>query len=567
MYAPTRLRELVSTLFHACSLCLVLSFMACSSTQHIYKEEKIELTHTVFQFSGDGRLVKDLKGVGRKHKQHIIKTSTAESAGEYIHLAMQGLRSRPLPPRHLVVYAHGGLKGFRSGVKTAIELQEDSALHLNRPTSDTAFFFLSWNAGLLATYGESLITNQGQVQPLRKPLHGAFGLVLTSGHLLKDVGRATLGLPLHLLQYATEPGLFGMGFSKPSNYYRFADTYARRPAQVRAVNQLSGELRSTYVAQAGGVMTNQPLRISADSVRSSGAFFYHIIHPLLTGVVRVATVWLGDFMGRPAWNSMLRRTQTMFHRPVAVGENVSMVSKVSNRQLTRRFLTQRGIVPQLADSLEAYRRWYNRQLSSQKKFPAGRPDSASLTLIGHSMGAIVMSNWLQSASADFTCQNVVYMAAACQVQDFRTKVVPYLQAQPATRFYNLTLHPYRELTENMVGDYTIPWLLRPVPDGSLLVMIDRILTDPLTLQERTLGRWHNFVLATSDSALLPPGIRGRITLKAFGAGLDRSVYGPQIHGELTDIYLRGHGASRQRQYPYHFWQRPYWEADRYPAAP
>lgn len=560
---PVRFAHRLRGLSRTVVLSLLIPVTSCSTVKHTYSGTKLELTHSVFQFAGDGRLVKDLKGVGRRHKGHIAYTSTAQSAGEYIHLAMRSLRARRIPPRHLVVYAHGGLKSFRAGVKKAIDLQEDPLLHVNRPDSDTAFIFLSWNAGLLSTYGESLITNQGQVQPLRNFKHAAFGAALTTGHLLKDIARATFGLPLHLLQYSTEPGLFGMGFSKPRNFYRFGDLYTRRPIQVRSVNRFSGELRAAYVDGSNAL---HPLRISADPVHSGGAFFYHVVHPLLASGVRLPALWLGDFAGRPAWNSTLRRTQTMFQRPVAIEEDLDVVSKASNRQLTQRFLTRRGIVPQLADSIEAYRQWYNRRLAQQKSSQASQQDSASLTLIGHSMGAIVMSNMLQSASATFTCQNVVYMAAACQLQDFRTKVVPYLQAHPTTQFYNLTLHPYRELTENMVGDYSIPWLLRPVPDGSLLVMIDRVLTDPLTLQERTLGRWHNFVLATSDSSLVPPELRGRITLKAFGAGRDRSVSGPQIHGELTKIYLRGRGTTRQHRYPYFFWQHPYWAVDQYPTA-
>jgi hypothetical protein len=63
--------------------------------------------------------------------------------------------------------------------------------------------------------------------------------------------------------------------------------------------------------------------------------------------------------------------------------------------------------------------------------------------------------------------------------------LPYMKRHAETQFYNLSLHPVAE-----AGEWQ-PWLADLPPRGSLLVWIDNFLANPVTEQERTMGRWRN----------------------------------------------------------------------------
>jgi len=185
---------------------------------------------------------------------------------------------------------------------------------------------------------------------------------------------------------------------------------------------------------------------------------------------------------------------------------------------------------------------------------ATQPDESSydVTLIGHSMGTMVLNEWLRRdllESKHSFYANIIYMAAACSVRDFGRAVVPYLLQHPQSQFYNLMLHPLADLRERSRG-YDLP------PRGSLLVWLDSFLTDPQTPLDRTLGRWDNIISATE---LIPQSVRGQVTLKAFALApyndptppSGQPDYGPQEHGQF-------------RGRPY--WCKAFWASDE-PVVP
>jgi pimeloyl-ACP methyl ester carboxylesterase len=194
---------------------------------------------------------------------------------------------------------------------------------------------------------------------------------------------------------------------------------------------------------------------------------------------------------------------------------------------------------------------------------ATRPTTRTLapyqvTLMGHSMGTMVLNEWLRRDLLEQRKQfyaNIVYMAAACTVRDFSRAVVPYLvqhrpdakASDPAmargTQFYNLMLHPLADLRER-------DRLFDLPPRGSLLVWLDSFLTDPQTPLDRTLGRWNNIIPATD---LIPQSVRGQVTLKAFALAADDDVPAP---GEL-DYGPQEHGQFRGKPY----WCPEFWESE------
>ena len=139
--------------------------------------------------------------------------------------------------------------------------------------------------------------------------------------------------------------------------------------------------------------------------------------------------------------------------------------------------------------------------------PKKRPD-LELTLIGHSMGTIVLNRALRECPR-LRVRDVVYMAAACSIDDFRSSLVPYLTRTHDTRFYNLMLHPAAEVREWQMMAVDLP------PRGSLLAWIDNFLAAPETTLDRTLGSWEN---AMQTAYVVPAAVRPRITLKGFGVG-------------------------------------------------
>src|SRR5262249_46576749 len=100
-------------------------------------------------------------------------------------------------------------------------------------------------------------------------------------------------------------------------------------------------------------------------------------------------------------------------------------------------------------------------------------DALRITVIGHSMGEIVL-NELMENFPDLPYQNIVYMAAAGSIRDFKAMTEPVLRRPrcPDLKFYNLSLHPKAE--ERDLEEFGF------APIGSLLMWIDDIFETPVT---------------------------------------------------------------------------------------
>jgi pimeloyl-ACP methyl ester carboxylesterase len=114
-----------------------------------------------------------------------------------------------------------------------------------------------------------------------------------------------------------------------------------------------------------------------------------------------------------------------------------------------------------------------------------------ITVIGHSMGAIVADE-IMINFPDLPYQNIVFMAAAGSIREFKTMTEPVLRTPRCgdLRFYNLSLHPEAEARDLEVSG--------AAPVGSLLEWIDDIFETPVTPTDRTLGKWQNVVYAENE---------------------------------------------------------------------
>jgi pimeloyl-ACP methyl ester carboxylesterase len=230
---------------------------------------------------------------------------------------------------------------------------------------------------------------------------------------------------------------------------------------------------------------------------------------------KLLTTPLIDSLGQAAWDNMSRRTVTLFESPI-----YPRIHKSDADQMN--YLLDYGPPGDLQIFLNRLRK----HIADH-----GGDDAYDITIIGHSMGTMVINELLRH-NPDLKIHNIVYMAAACTIHDFAKTTVPYLKAHAETQFYNLCLHPTCEITE--AEYYELP------PRGSLLLWIDEFLANPQTSLDRTLGRWDNILPAMY---VIPDKIRDRVTIKAFAMTSNGSLSdpatgnspAPQKHGDFTEV--------------------------------
>jgi hypothetical protein len=274
---------------------------------------------------------------------------------------------------------------------------------------------------------------------------------------------------------------------------------------------------------------NTPIPNQHGKDYSSDALF--VIHRAVYGMcypVRLITTPVIDAFGNRAWHTMNRRTRTLFRKPDTIGE-------AKGTYLPGDYAVPDGGLGILMNTLA-------KLVKEDPKY--------TITLVGHSMGTIVINEILNDYHF-MEFDKIVYMAAACSVNDVENSVVPYLQIHKNTTFYHLTLHQTADETESswesVVGRKSpLRWLMI-VPRGSLLEWIDFYLSDPYTPGDYTAGKWANFI---AGMPRIPNDVRSQMRIKAFGI-MDpvlniREIDKPEVHGDFT---LTGEK----------FWLPDYWE--------
>lgn len=221
-------------------------------------------------------------------------------------------------------------------------------------------------------------------------------------------------------------------------------------------------------------------------------------------------------IGQGAWDNMLLRTRTLYHTPKEFGPDKS--DALTNRH---------GALYVLLQLLEKRLKAENAKLENKSKI--------GITLVGHSMGAIV-SNQMLLEFPDLPYKEIVYMAGADSVNNSRMALIPVMSHNSDVRFYNLSLHPLAETTE--MSGYSF------APSGSLLEWIDYILTTPKSPMDRTVGKWENVV---DTIHTFPGNLRSRMFFKRFGL----SESDPLVHGAFSEV-------GRE------FWKPEFWTTEDMP---
>ena len=385
-------------------------------------------------------------------------------------------------PSRIVIYIHGGMNDVNGAVEKAAALAD--RLSGSGTPGGIYFIGICWNSDLLPGVSEHLFrVRQGLFQP-------DLAVATAPITLLADAGSAVCRTPVNIVNW----GLNDFWTVHPHGFTR--EVMSReRIAQFEA--------RMKYGNKSSVLVSS-----SCDDRHQPGPAF-DVARWFLTLPLKIVDTSVVDGLGTQPWKDMLRHTETMFTRETRFLEPLG-----------------KGKIKEANDAAQALKdndeaAWNRLDPIIEQYIDISRPGavglfcqrvlqnvprSAHTTLVGHSMGAIVCCN-IMDRYPKIRLDNVVFLAAACSVNNFKEKALPYLRANRNTRLYNLCLNPQAERSEKNPGEWDLS------PRGSLLVWIDNIYQDPSSENERTFGRMENAVLS---SDCIDQGIQPRIVMKSFG---------------------------------------------------
>ncbi|HKA19591.1 MAG TPA: hypothetical protein VKN18_14975 [Blastocatellia bacterium] len=115
--------------------------------------------------------------------------------------------------------------------------------------------------------------------------------------------------------------------------------------------------------------------------------------------------------------------------------------------------------------------------------------NVEVTLVGHSMGAMLLNRLLTLAKPDLPIKRVVYLAPASRIDDFEHYVLPFLATHPSADVWWFSLSRADEARES---HYLIS------PSGTLLVWIDNYFEPIAANGQTTGGRYRNLTEYYTD---------------------------------------------------------------------
>ena len=369
------------------------------------------------------------------------------------------------PDKGLLLYIHGGMINEAESQREAQRMMDAGMAEDHYPV------FLCWQAGPLTAYLDHLFF-------VRRGVNWPLGASVTCPFILAtDLLRGLADWPLSL----------AASLSKPLEN-RLFNTRAR--------------LRAAEDGRTEGVQFEHgpDLWNLRDRLKAGWDLYLPLFWPI-KGLMQ----YLLTALGPPTWNIMRRRTELLFQNEEDSGWTDPQTSARAEAPGGGN-----GALPMFLRALEA---------EQKRRWEGGLP--AQVSLIGHSMGAII-ANGILRGFPGLEFSRVVHMAAACTVREYQLGVWPYLAQHPGARFYNVTLNENVEERED--EGYGL------LPRGSLLVWIDDYLGNPNDRLDRCAGRLSDFADALWQT---PANLAGQVHLKSFpglhaGAKRDRTQM-PQTH--------------------------------------
>jgi hypothetical protein len=467
----------------------------------------------------------------------------------YVSAMFQAIGERR--PSEVIVYIHGGLNNIDGAIAK-------SAMLADRLDVDGKFFIgICWNSNLMPTYDQHLLA-------VREGLHQKEKAIVTApAMLLADVGGSVVRLPLNLIDFL------------------YQDAYVLRPnafTRTKLAQARYDQIKRVYKAN---IKTSQLLGLDVSKENDERSpfqiWFRDFGRWLITEPVKASSTVFLDALGVQPWKNMVRRTRTMFERESEFIPDLKYDDAASLAGVQRPPVPTAKFIDQLNYTGRKGAVWHFTDKLGENLIKRHSKNQPTLTIIGHSMGAIVACEMLERFHL-LAVDNVVLMAAACSIRDFKDKIIPFFQEQELraefakaapgqaklyaplikTHLYNLCLNDTAEHIEPNPGQLDLS------QRGSLLTWIDTLYQSPESENDRTFGRWVNAVLSTDD---IPSNLLGRISIKSFGMDRPRqknsTVYTevesatkvidePTKHGEFT----RYNGPKKQTT-NFRFWNTKY----------
>ena len=507
--------------------CRTLPHCASMSSEKKPVVDPVLLSRHVLELDSQGFLF-DLRSTN--HPSRVLKNR--EDLTEYLRTnVFAGFQQSG--KKKLMLFVHGGLNDRKEGMEHFWRDYKEVLRGEYYPV------FVVWPSGWKATYVEHLLwVRQGvRAETFNQKL---FSLSTSPFTLLADLGRALTRLPMVI-----------------ANNSR-SDVETTTPIRTReggaAVQQYQELAREDYAVAIGDDYSRTSDRFLRDTSYWGTLPLKYFMGSLVDG------------LGKGAWDNMLRRTQEVYParmeiRALEWTKQMEQTNSLSESAEPKAAQTTRSLSKNQAKRAARYAAAglpvFVELLADVQKRTAG----VEVAVIGHSMGSIILNRVVRDARLEFA--HIIYMGAACSIEDFTYSVLPYMKEHTKSQFYNLMLHPVAE-----TGEW-FPEFADLTPRGSLLIWIDNFLSNPVTEQERTMGSWRNLFRTGSTGEPMikrffaqdTTDLKERLHFQAFSVGFGNKDQLRPTRYQWNEFPLPRDIAQRCDQPLAHgeFTEVPYWD--------
>jgi len=486
------------------------------------EEKKVNLAQHIIRLNRDGLVTKTdisqrswLDKIKQKPLDKDIVKNNIETiitqAEELARLKLgvedyKNLNRKKIPVR-LLIHVHGGLNYFSDSDHRA----KKTTNRIIKDEKDWYYpVFISWPSSFTGTYAEHLFSvREGRNAQL------ILGLLSSPFILIADIMKSIGKYPLDLYYQIFVSGKDKIATYIKPNWLSYAWKKAKEEYNNRCcIPSKDNRCTKMCVTDSGLTLNRSSYFSKSSNILGRSALL------IATAPFRYTLGTLGQSsIAVSSWKNMKRRTKNVFYPP----------KLFDDRQ--RNGMAGGEFFNLLFRRIEENKENYDYQV----------------TVIGHSMGSIVLNNALKQHRKKWeehnVLRNIVYMGAACSINEAIDAVFPLLriinanneQESEQLRFYNLMLNRVAEISE-----ITIKGL---APSGSLLIYIDQHLENPEHPLDRTLGSEINVHSSLTALKKELKSIEKYIEFKTF----DRYPgYIPSIHREFNESP---------------FWKKSFWKVD------
>lgn len=476
------------------------------------------------------------------------------------------IRDKKHPPR-LLFYFNGGLN-------SQFDMEQQAEKQIPCMMADGYYpVFFVWDTGFFNSYKEQVTRISDGFLGLDDKFLNPRTPFLVAGQILSGIGQEPMDLAIQSS--------------------RSWDSLLSRPECSLKIKNPSPSNNSSDEAQdncweSPSDNNNKVKLITEDTIdvqdfgAETGKFLFHTA----LSPVQVVSTPIAHGIGESAWQNYLRRTRTTLRQS---WEFVPWwKSKERNRINTLResFPRGTGVFAEFFTALEEYRTKDGNRLSRieiegdngehiddilcpidskvgneacQKSLRSHLEalideriyeslKEAKITLIGHSMGGIVVNGLIESFP-QLPYSDIVVMASAASFRDTQRAINYYYEVhknedtqlnneESKTRFFSLMLHPKNDTGEQQGGG--------TIPSGSLLMWIDQMYEVAKTPEDRTFGFWPN---VKTTRHMFSEKAQKNMVFRVFNQR--KSDSNPVEHGDFNEDRMC-------------FWRPAFWGVDKIP---